>query len=233
MSAAKTIGVIGGMGPAATVDFFAKLVRATGAERDQDHLRILIDNNPRVPDRLAAIAGEGPSPGPALAASARGLEQAGAEVIVMACNTAHAFEAEIKAAIGVPFLSMIDATASATLALAPARARVGLLAADGCLRAGLYQHAFAAAGIEFLLHSDDAQARFMALVRRIKAGEAGAEVRAGMAALAHALIARGAEAVIAACTEIPLALDADALGVPLVSSTDALVARTIAFARGD
>ncbi len=70
-SVSKTIGVIGGMGPAATVDFFAKLLAATAAERDQDHLRILIDNNPRVPDRNAAIAGRGPSPGPQLAESAR------------------------------------------------------------------------------------------------------------------------------------------------------------------
>src|SRR5262245_56844098 len=104
----KTIGVIGGMGPAATLAFFGKLLEATHAERDQDHLRVLIDNNPRVPDRNAAIAGRGPSPGPQLAESARGLELAGADFLVIACNTAHAFASEIEAAVAIPLMSMID-----------------------------------------------------------------------------------------------------------------------------
>src|SRR5262245_16312339 len=105
MDAHKTIGVIGGMGPAATADLFAKLLAATPAERDQDHLRVLIDNNPHLPDRNAAIAGRGPSPGPHLAESARGLERAGADFLIMACNTAHAFVADIEAAISIPLLS--------------------------------------------------------------------------------------------------------------------------------
>lgn len=231
MSEPKAIGIIGGMGPAATADFFAKLIAATGAKRDQDHLRILIDNNPRVPDRNAAIAGRGPSPGPALSASARGLERSGADCIVIACNTAHAFQAEIEAAIDVPFLSMIDATVDA--ALASSAARVGVLAADGCRRAQLYQRAFAARGVEALLLNGEAQAAFMQLIYRIKAGDIGAETRAAMQAHAIHLNARGAQAIVAACTEVPLALDADAIAVPLINSTDALVFRTIAFARGN
>lgn len=229
MSEPKAIGVIGGMGPAATADFFSKLIAATGAKRDQDHLRILIDNNPRVPDRNAAIAGRGPSPGPALAAAAAGLERSGAQCITIACNTAHAFEAEIKAAIRAPFLSMIDATVDA--ALASGAERVGVLAADGCRRAQLYQRAFAARGVDALLLSDDAQEKFMQLIHRIKAGDVGMETRNAMKAQAIHLSARGAQAIVAACTEVPLALDADVLAVPLINSTDALVARTIAFAR--
>lgn len=229
MSEPLAIGVIGGMGPAAAADFFSKLIAATDAKRDQDHLRILIDNNPRIPDRNAAIAGRGPSPGPALAEIARGLERAGAGVIVIACNTAHAFEEEIKAAIRVPFLSMIHATVDA--ALASGAARVGVLAADGCRRAKLYQRAFAARGVEALMLNDDAQAAFMQLIYRIKAGDIGAETRRAMEAHAIHLNARGAQAIVAACTEVPLALDSDALAVPLINSTDALVSRAIAFAR--
>lgn len=224
----KTIGVIGGMGPAATVDFFAKLLAATPAERDQDHLRILIDNNPRVPDRNAAIAGRGPSPGPQLARSARGLEDAGADVIVIACNTAHAFADEIESAITVPLMSMIDATADAAMVRKPAR--VGVLAADGCRRAGLYQRAFEARGVEPLFLADDLQLDFMQLLYRIKAGDTGDATRLRMEQLATGLNARGAEAVIAACTEVPLVLSADALAIPLISSTDALVERVVAFA---
>jgi aspartate racemase len=229
VSGAKTIGVIGGMGPAATVDFFAKLLAATGAERDQDHLRILIDNNPRVADRNAAIAGVGPSPGPELAESARGLERAGADFIVIACNTAHAFQADIEAAITIPLLSMIDATVDA--AVEHGARRVGVLAADGCRRARLYQNAFAARGVEAVFLADEAQLDFMALLYRIKAGDVGDDVRRRMAAMALALNARGAAAVIAACTEVPLVLSPDTLAIPVISSTDALAARAVEFAR--
>jgi aspartate racemase len=230
VSGAKTIGVIGGMGPAATVDFFAKLIAATRAERDQDHLRILIDNNPRVPDRNAAIAGIGPSPGPHLAEAARGLERSGADFLVIACNTAHAFQADIEAAVSIPLLSMIEATVDA--AMEQGAGRVGVLAADGCRRARLYHKAFAARDVEALFLPDDAQLDFMALLYRIKAADVGDDVRRRMAAMALSLNARGAQAVIAACTEVPLALSPDTLAVPIISSTDALVARAIAFATG-
>lgn len=231
MSGAKTIGVIGGMGPAATVDFFAKLIAATRAERDQDHLRILIDNNPRVPDRNAAIAGIGPSPGPHLAEAARGLERAGADCIVIACNTAHAFQGDIEAAVSIPLLSMIEATVDA--AAAGGAHRVGVLAADGCRRARLYQNAFAARGVDALFLAEEAQLDFMALLYRIKAGDVGEDVRRRMAAMALSLNARGAGAVIAACTEVPLVLSPDTLAIPIISSTDALVARAVEFARGN
>lgn len=227
----KTIGVIGGMGPAATADFFAKLLAATGAERDQDHLRILIDSNPRVPDRNAAIAGIGPSPGPHLAESARGLERAGADFLVIACNTAHAFQADIEAAVSIPLLSMIDATVDA--AVAEGAQRVGVLAADGCRRARLYHNAFAERGVEALFLPDEAQRDFMALLYRIKSGDVGDDVRRRMAGMALSLNARGAQAVVAACTEVPLVLSSDTLATPVVSSTDALAARAVEFARGN
>jgi len=225
----KTIGVIGGMGPAATVDFFAKLLEATPAERDQDHLRVLIDSNPRVPDRNAAIAGRGPSPGPQLAEAARGLERAGADVLVIACNTAHAFADEIQSVVKIPLLSMIDATADAAMENKPWR--VGVLAADGCRRAGLYQRAFEVRNVEALFLNDEGQQEFMQLLYRIKAGDVGDATQRAMERLAISLNARGAQAVIAACTEVPLVLNADALATPVISSTDALVARVVAFAR--
>src|SRR5690348_7801651 len=107
-SASLVIGVLGGMGPRATVDFYSKLIAATPAECEQDHLRVHIDSNPQIPDRSEALAGRGESPGTVLAAMAAGLERAGADFLVMPCNTAHAFEPEIRAAVNVPFVSMID-----------------------------------------------------------------------------------------------------------------------------
>lgn len=228
MSARPTVGVLGGLGPAATVDFMARLIAATPAPSDQEHLRLLVDHNPAVPNRHDAIAGRSASVGPALAAMARGLERAGADVLVMVCNTAHAWEDDIRAAVTVPFLSIIDATVDALDAGGPRR--VGLMAADGCLEAGLYQRALAARGGEPVRWQPPEQAAFMALVYRIKAGERGPALTAAMAALADTLAVQGAEALVAACTEIPLVLTQDDAPLPLFVSTDLLVARTLAFA---
>jgi aspartate racemase len=232
----KVVGVIGGMGPDSTVDFFAKLVAATHAERDQDHLRILIDNDPTVPDRTAAVQGRGPSPAPRLAAMARGLIRQGAEVLVMPCNGAHAFRAGVLDAAGdVPFLDLIETTVAATRARLPQVATVGLLATDGTLGARLYDEGYAEAGVRALAPTPDDQALVMEAIYAIKRGRADAATAATVRAVAERLVAAGAEAIAAACTEIPLVLrDGDVVvdgrPVPVISSTDALVARTVAFA---
>ncbi|MGH6950470.1 MAG: aspartate/glutamate racemase family protein, partial [Vitreimonas sp.] len=140
------------------------------------------------------------------------------------------FQADIEAAISIPLLSMIDATADA--AVAQGAERVGVLAADGCRRARLYHRAFAERDVEALFLPDEGQLDFMALLYRIKAGDVGDDVRRRMAAMALSLNARGAQAVVAACTEVPLVLSPDTLAAPVVSSTDALVARAVEFARG-
>jgi aspartate racemase len=227
----KAIGIIGGMGPAATVDLYAKIVAATAAARDQDHPRVLIDANTTMPDRNAALEGEGPSPAPMLAATAAGLERAGAELIAMSCNTAHAFQSDIEAAISVPFVSMIDATADATLARAPGAARVAVLAASGCVRAGLYQRAFAARGVEAVLLGDAEHARFMGLVYAIKGGDLSARVREQMRGLATGLLHAGPGALVGGCTEVPLVLAQGDIDAPLIDSAAALAARLVTIAR--
>ena len=223
----RTVGVIGGMGPDATVDFMSKVLRATPAQKDQDHLRMLVDSNPHVPNRQEALLRGGEDPGPALAAMARGLEEAGAEFLVMPCNTAHAFQNAIVAAVGIPLLSIIDVSVEAC----GDASVVGLLATDGCLESGVFQNALAKREIG-CVSLDDAELRqLMRLVTRIKAGDQGVDVAAGMLALAEALVNRGADAIIAGCTEIPLVLNREMLNVPLVSSTDALAEATVATAQ--
>ncbi len=226
----RAIGILGGMGPAATVDLMARIVAATPASGDAGHLRLLVDCNPAVPDRNRAIAGEGASPGPMLAEMARGLQMQGADMLAIACNSAHAWGDEIRAATTVPLISMIDSTIEAIRRDHPAVRRVGLLAADACLGAGLYQRPLSAAGYDVLTSAD--QAAFMALVYGVKAGETGAEARAGMAAIAQGLVVPGAELVIAACTEVPLLLGSADCPVPLVDSTEALVSALIRAATG-
>jgi aspartate racemase len=228
MSATKTVGVIGGLGPAATLDFFDRILKRTKAVRDQDHLRLIIDNNTKVPDRNAASKGEGPSPGAVIAASARGLEDAGAEFVVMACNAAHAYEAEIRAAITVPFISMIEETVKAVAELGAKRA--GVLAADPCLAADLYQSGLRKAGVAPLLLPDTSQRTFMELIYRIKSGDTGDAVRRSMATLAKKLEAQDVDVILAGCTEVPIVLTGDDIDTELINSTDVLVEKTILFA---
>ena len=227
----KIVGVIGGLGPEATLDFFGKVLEATTAATDQEHLHLIIDNNPGAPDRTAAVAGNGPSPAPSLARTAIRLEQAGAEVLVMVCNTAHAFSSAITDVVQIPFLNIIEVTCEAAVKAVPSLRRVGVLATEGALTAGLYEDEFRSRGIEHLALEGDSRAEFMDLIMRVKAGDKSDEVRNGMRLRAHELIDRGAEVIIAGCTEVPLVLQREDLSCPLVNSTDALVKRTIRYAR--
>ncbi|PZN93118.1 MAG: aspartate racemase [Alphaproteobacteria bacterium] len=226
MAGWRAIGVIGGMGPAATADFLARLVIAAGATRDSDHPRVFVDSNPQVPDRNAARLGQGPSPGPALATMARGLVAQGAEVLAMPCNAAHGWADDIRAAVPGLFVDMIAAAVAETLVLRPSR--VGIIAVGATLDARLYHDRLAATGVEAL---DCDRAVVQPLVTRIKAGDTGGEVRAAMVAEAARLAGDGVEVIIAACTEVPLVLRAGDSPVPLVDATAALVRAVIAAAR--
>ena len=208
----KTLGVIGGMGPAATVAFLARVQALTPATGDADHIRVVMDMNPQVPDRNTR-------PGEAeaeLGAMARRLVQAGAEVLAMPCNTAHAQAAGVRAA-GAPFIDMIAATVTAAQATG-ARA-VGVLATAG--GRALYAPALQAAGMRPVLLEDEDQARFMDLVYAVKAGDVGPDRRAAMRTLGERLAA-GAGVVVAGCTEVPLLLDEGDLDAPLIDSAEVL-----------
>lgn len=237
MGGAKVVGVMGGMGPDATVDFFARLVQASRGGSDQDNLRVLIDNDPTVPDRTAAITGRGPSPAPRLAAMAHGLIAQGAELLAMPCNSAHAFADAVRQAAGaVPFLDLIETTVQATRARLPGLQTVGLLATDGTLAAELYHRGYAAAGIRALSPSPEEQKRVMKAIYAVKSGDQ-AEAGELLRGVAQRLAAAGAEAVAMACTEVPLVLRegdvlVDGRVLPLIDSTQVLVERVVEAARG-
>ena len=229
----KTVGVLGGMGPDATVDFMSKVIAATPAEKDQDHLHLLVDHNPGVPNRQAAILQGGEDPGPALAAMAGRLEAAGADFLVIPCNTAYVFQDSILAAVSIPLVSIIDVTIAEVGRRAPGATSVGVLATDGCLRAGVYQDALEARGLSPVLPDATEVRALMKLINGIKGGNGDATTPTKMRALAEALCDRGAQAVIAGCTEIPLVLEPRMVRVPLVSSTDVLAEHTVTLARGE
>ncbi len=223
----KTVGVIGGMGPAATLDFLCKLHAATPAASDADHLHVITDNDPRRADRNAAMRADGQSPAPSLVATTHALIAAGAEVLVMPCNAAHAWAGDIVAAAGpVPFVSIIAAAVAAVRAAVPGVTRVGLLAVEATHEARLYHDGF---GPDVTILAPD-MAAFMPLIFAVKAGDTGPATRAAMAAQGAALVAAGAQVLVAACTEVPLVFGPGDASVPVVSATDALVAATLAAA---
>ena len=222
------VGVLGGMGPEATVDFMSKLISFTPGDDDQDHIRLLVDQNPTVPNRQDALLRGGINPGPVLADMARGLEAGGCDFLVMPCNTAHAFQDDIKAGVDIPFVSIVDATLDA----AKDAKCVGIMATTGCIRAAIYQPVLESRGMDYVLPSDAEVDELTQLSFEVKSGNKSDKIRADMRRLAEMLVERGADLIVSGCTEFPLVLAADDLEVPLLSSTDELVRKTIAIALG-
>ena len=234
----KLVGVIGGLGPEATIDFLQLVMKHTPARIDQDHVRMLVYHDPRVPSRQRAILKQDSEGcGPRLAALALSLEQAGADFIVMPCNLGHYWEEEILASIHIPFVSIIDVTVSAVFSSCNDSNKkelpvVGLLTTPGCFHAGLYQQALSQAKCPVILPTEQELQETMKYVKQIKAGDKSKNVTKGLERLANALIARGAQVLIAACTELPLVLDPSMFDVPFVSSTEELAKCTVKMALG-
>jgi aspartate racemase len=205
------------MGPVATADFYLKLVQATPAAIDQEHLQVLIWSDPTIPDRSEALLMHGADPTPALVAGAQLLRQSGAELLAVPCNTAHAFLKSVQAEVGIPLIHMIEETANHVRMLTPDIQRVGLLSTTGTQRAGLYQAWLNQKGIQVLIPGADSQENLvMPAIRAVKAGQSDFSVKSRFVMAARELVAAGAQAIIAGCTEVPVGLDAGDLEVPFV-----------------
>ena len=215
----KTIGILGGMGPEATVYLFNLIIKATAAAKDQDHARILVWNDPTVPPRTDAIFGLGPSPLPRLLAGAKVLQRGGADLIVMPCLTAHYYAGRIAARSKLPLVNLIDESLREAKRRIPGLRKAGLLASSGTVQSGLFHKHYARGGIEVMAPEPDEQRAVMdAIIGRqgIKAGFTTGRPRAVIVRAARRLVKRGAEAVIAGCTEVPLVLRPSDLDVPLI-----------------
>lgn len=235
-SAPHTVGILGGMGPAATVDLFDRIVRATPAQRDQDHIPVLIVNDPSIPDRTAAILHRGADPTPRLAAGIEKLAAMGAAFVAIPCNTAHYYLPALSEQTPIPLLDMIGETVAAVRRLHPSVGRVGVLATSGTLAVGLYQKALEAGGLTPVEPTPVEIEQMMDAIYGplgVKTAGVTGEARNGLRAVGQALIDRGAQALILGCTEIPLALSDGDLPVPLVGSSQCLAeaAVRVAFAR--
>jgi len=218
------LGVIGGMGPGATADFFSKLLAATPAVCDEDHIPLVVISDPRVPSRTEALFHGGASPLPALLAIRDKLVAAGATLLAMPCNTAHAWFDGLAGDSPVPFVSIVDASCAALASIAPAGSRVGLVATRATLAAKIYDAQLDRLGyLPVLPTEQELAAAILPSIAAVKAGRSEAAGRM-LAPAVQAMLDRGAAAVILACTETPMALDAIAspLRERCVDSTAAL-----------
>ena len=228
----KTIGVLGGMGPWATLDFFEKILRLTPAKTDQEHLRVIIDNNPKIPDRSPAIAGTGEDPTPALVAGARILQQAGADVIVIPCNTAHYFYERVQNAVAIPVLHIMEEVVSTAREEVPSARVLGILATAAAVSSGLYARACARKGIEVVNPDPAGQQVVNRAIYAVKGGQMGPEITAGLKKIADGLVRRGAQALVLGCTELPFVLKPQDVRVPLLDSNQILARAAVRFATG-
>jgi aspartate racemase len=228
------VGVLGGMGPSATIDFMRKMLEATPAGSDQEHVPVVVSSIPQVPDRTEAFRGNGTSPLAAMAASGRRLVAAGAGLVVMPCNTAHLWFDDLQEALGLPMLHLVDAALADIVVTAGSDPRIGLLATDATLASGLYINRQAHGGVPaprirwLLPTAREMLTLVMPGVRAVKAGELalGAEL---LGAAAKALEQRGAAALMLGCTEIPLVIDEHNAPLPVIDATAALARRAVAW----
>jgi aspartate racemase len=215
----KTIGILGGMGPEAGAYLLERIIRETAAGRDQDHPPIILYSLPQVPDRTEAILHGGPSPVPALRRGLRALDRAGVDFAVMSCISAHYFYAQAARRSPLPVLNLIDETVAAVKKMRPVPKTIGLIATSGTVRSGIVTKAFQGAGISVIAPSARGQARVMTAIygpKGVKAGFTEGPARTIVLGIAAGLVRRGAQAILAGCTEIPLVLRASDLPVPLI-----------------
>jgi aspartate racemase len=232
----KIIGILGGMGPEATVDLFTKIVKGTKARKDQDHLRILIDNNPKIPDRTLAIQGKGPNPLPQLVRSAKLLENGGANLIVIPCVTAHYYYESLKKKVKIPILNLVEMTVQYIKSRLKGISKVGLLATTGTIQAGLFQTSFSHTDLQLIIPTPEVQKKWVmeAIYGRsgIKAIGPSENSKRLILNASEKLIHQGAQAIIAGCTEVPLVLKERDLSVPVIDPISILAEAAIENAQG-
>jgi len=229
----KVVGILGGMGPEATVDFFAKVIALTPAKRDQDHLRIIINNNPKILDRTEAILTKDESLFPILVKTAKNLERAGVDFIVIPCNTVHYFYEDLVREVSIPILHMIREVVYAVKASLPRCKRLGLIATTGTIISNLYQKEFLKVGGEVIVPDPQCQAKVMDAILRIKASHEKDRARKELIKAANLLIERKVQALILGCTEVTLVIKTRDFPVPVFDSTKILAEATVKFARSE
>ncbi|AYC30264.1 aspartate/glutamate racemase family protein [Paenisporosarcina cavernae] len=212
----KTLGIIGGVGPLATMLLGEMIVKHTKAAKDQDHLPFVISNNTSIPDRTAHILDNAkPSPVPKMVEDGKKLTAFGVDVLAIPCNTAHSFYEEIQEQLDIPVLHMIRETAKKTVSLGVKR--VGILATSGTIFSKVYQQAFEEVGVETIIPDNDIQELVMSVIYDdVKAGKP--TNRENWETIIHAMEQKGCESFILGCTELSIVREELALSEKYIDS---------------
>ena len=225
----KTIGILGGMGPLATMDLYKKIILSTRADCDNEHIRVYIDGNSAIPDRTAAILSGGPDPVPEMLSALRNLEKCGADCVVMPCNTAHHFLPRLQAETALPILDMRAITAAVCAARCPGK-KACLLGTKGTIAAKIYDGALEAAGVGFMTPDAAEQDELMRLIYDVvKASRPLEPETEAWHELLSGLSERGADYFVLACTELPILADTLGHPGPFVDPTLELARAAIRF----
>jgi len=237
------IGVVGGVGPAATVDFIEKVIKNTPAARDQDHIKLVVEHNPKIPDRTDNLIGDGADPTVAIYAACKRLENDNADMIAIPCNTAHAFVERIQSYLSIPIVNMLSETVSYIEKRHGDKTCIGLLATSGTIASRVYQQAVDrnSGHNKFGMIVPDAehQALVMDVIygeQGVKAGFVNDAVRAKLQRAIAYLVAQGADVIVLGCTELPLLIaqdekfDVGGKRVPVLDPTEILARRCVALA---
>lgn len=229
----QTVGVIGGMGPEATVDLMRRVIAATPAQDDVDHIHMLVDNNPKVPSRIKAlIEGTGESPAPFMASMAQGLERAGANFLVIPCNTAHKYYPEVVTAVSIPVVNILDVTVQHVKHCQPNLRRVGMLASTAVENIRLYHDKFDVESVETLFPSLEHQNNVMRLIKQVKANAYDTDILAKYNEAAAYLKLMGAECIILACTELSVIADKLTIDLPVYDASQLLAENIVYRVKG-
>ena len=217
------------MGPEATVDLMQRIIRLTPALDDADHIRCIVDNNPKVPSRIKAIIeGDGEDPGPCMADMGRRLESWGADFLVIACNTAHYYYDAVQQAVNIPVINLIDLVAMHVKDNFPNHRKIGMLASPAVAMTGLYTQRFSRLGIEDVWPDTDHQTSLLSIIKAVKKGDTGAPVRDRYKRVGDNLMHSGADIALIACTELS-ALGGD-LPLPSLDAAEILAIEIVQVA---
>jgi len=219
----KKLGILGGMGPAASAEFVTRLIQQTPATCDQDHIPFVLWNEPRIPDRSTSMQSGNDLPLPWLQEGIKGLKHAGCDRIVIPCNSAHFWYSQLSK-LGVPILHIVDSVAEELQSLNLSGKKIGILGTQGTIESGLYQYHLNRLGWECIVPCREEMAGLVTpAINLIKANKFREPQMLLMRAM-HSLIDRGAEAIVLGCTELPLVIRLSSEeGIPIVNSIDSLV----------
>ena len=219
----KRLGILGGMGPAASAEFITRLIQQTPATRDQDHIPFVLWNEPRIPDRSTSMRNGDDNPLPYLIDGIQALKYTGCDLIVIPCNTAHFWHNEL-VKLNVPIIHIVDSVADALRDVNVVNTKIGIMGTQATVEFGLYQYMLTKLGWDCIVPSkEEMDTSVQPSIDLIKGGKV-EQARLMLMTVVKSLIERGAKAVVLGCTEIPLAVkEVEENGIPIVNSIDSLV----------